>query len=143
MLHLFLPYELGKILFFEFLDGNTLLAVSYTHLDVYKRQSHCRNNRNHINIDTGLYTSQHAHREIPGDEAERGGPQSQEKKIPCVGRFQKKPRLHMKIHEKESRYHEYQSVEKGTPCGLYHGIAEIADFPGQQGICLLYTSRCV
>ena len=40
----------------------------------------------------------------------------------------------MKIHEKESRYHEYQSVEKGTPCGLYHGIAEIADFPGQQGI---------
>lgn len=25
MLHLFLPYELGKILFFEFLDGNALL----------------------------------------------------------------------------------------------------------------------
>lgn len=25
MLHLFLPYELGKILLFEFLDGNALL----------------------------------------------------------------------------------------------------------------------
>lgn len=100
----------------------------------YEDREHNGDHRHQVDVDAGFHRAQHPQGEIPGDEAEGGGPQTKIDNVHQIHSVCKTSRVQCKIHEEQRRNHEQQPIEENTLRDLQGAIAEAADFLGKDGV---------